>query len=116
MARPFLQAIQVNSLYFISMPFVTYRGILLLGGPLVRDSTGELIGVTSFVQFLGVGGQTHLNQAFSRIHYHLEWISKTTGIHLPDCGYLNGASEIQTSKMISLICTISVFILYKFNA
>lgn len=84
----------------------------------MKESSSELIGVTSFIQLLKVDGQSTpiLNQAFTRIHYHFKWISEITGLDLPNCQYLNGASGLQTSKLISLICAVFVFLLYKFNA
>ncbi|TDG47388.1 hypothetical protein AWZ03_006247 [Drosophila navojoa] len=48
------------------------------GGPLVLDSTGRLIGVTSFVSSSGC--QSGLPSGFTRVTSYLDWIKTNSGI------------------------------------
>ncbi|XP_023160393.1 serine protease 1 [Drosophila hydei] len=48
------------------------------GGPLVLDSTGRLIGVTSFVSSSGC--QSGLPSGFTRVTSYLDWIKTNSGV------------------------------------
>ena len=48
------------------------------GGPLILESTGELIGVTSAVSFMGC--EAGMPALFNRVTFYLEWIKDKTGI------------------------------------
>lgn len=52
------------------------------GGPLVTADTGALVGISSFVNFLGC--EAGNPQGFTRVASHLEWIQEVTGITCKD--------------------------------
>lgn len=55
---------------------------IFAGGPLLLESTGDLIGVSSFVSW-----ETDPvdNQGFTNVAYYYEWIEQRTGLKLPKC-------------------------------
>lgn len=60
---------------------------LILGGPLVRERNGTLIGVVHAVSIEKNDDMIHITLSkYMKIDYYFNWISNVTGISLPDCG------------------------------
>lgn len=65
----------------------------LLGGPLVRQNDGTVIGVASLAFqktktegfIFKVKTSTSHMQSFARIQHYFEWIEGITGLELPQC-------------------------------
>lgn len=63
----------------VELKFVAY----VQGGPLLWETNGKLIGVTSFAIHLT---PTLIDtQVFTNVPYYYEWITRRSGLKLPNC-------------------------------
>lgn len=54
----------------------------MIGGALLRQEDGALIGITSFGKHTTTAVKY---QVFTNIQYYYEWLTRKTGIILPKC-------------------------------
>lgn len=73
------------------MNFLPIFNLLLLGGPLIRQSDGALMGISSSSKSQTSGfifkSSDHVLNAFTNIHYYFKWIKEKTRLDLPFCVY-----------------------------
>lgn len=62
---------------------------LYIGGPLLRQTNGDLIGVASFFYGNQLPELTIELQIWTKIQAYYEWISEVTGLELPNCWFSN---------------------------
>lgn len=56
------------------------------GGPLIEQSDGSLLGITSFGDVEpGVVSRGYSLQVFTSVHVYFDWIQAGTGLEMPKC-------------------------------